>query len=35
VLKVGMVHANSNNLKLEVPLDNTAMTLRDAITKKV
>jgi hypothetical protein len=30
-----MVHANSKDLKLEVPPDDTKLTLRDAITKRV
>jgi hypothetical protein len=29
------MHENSKNLKLEVPPDNTTLTLRDAITKRV
>jgi hypothetical protein len=35
VLKVDMVHENSNDLKLEVPLDDTALTLWDAVTRRV
>jgi hypothetical protein len=35
VVKVGMVHENAKNMKLEVPLDDTTLTLRDAITRRV
>jgi hypothetical protein len=35
VVKVDMVHENSKNLKLEVPPDDTMLTLRDAITKRI
>jgi predicted signal transduction protein with EAL and GGDEF domain len=35
VVKVDMVHENSKNLKLEVPPDDTMLTLQDAITKRV
>jgi hypothetical protein len=35
MVKVDMVHENSKNLKLEVPLDDTTLTLWDAITKRV
>jgi hypothetical protein len=35
VVKVDMVHENANNMKLEVPPDDTTLTLRDAITRVV
>jgi hypothetical protein len=35
VVKVDMVHENSKDLKLEVPPDNTTLTLRDAVTRRV
>jgi hypothetical protein len=35
VFKVDMVHENSKNLKLEVPPDDTMLTLWDAIAKRV
>jgi hypothetical protein len=35
VVKVDMVHENSKDLKLEVPLDDTTLTMRDAITRRV
>jgi hypothetical protein len=35
VFKVDMVHENSKNLKLEVPPDDTMLTLQDAIAKRV
>jgi hypothetical protein len=30
-----MVHENSKDLKLEVSLDNTTLTMRDAVTRRV
>jgi hypothetical protein len=35
VVKVDMVHENSNDLKLEVPLDDTTLTMRDTVTRMV
>jgi hypothetical protein len=35
VVKVDMVHENVKNLKLEVPPDDTTLTLQDAITRRV
>jgi hypothetical protein len=35
VVKVDMVHDNSKDLKLKVPLDNTTLTMWDAVTKRV
>jgi hypothetical protein len=35
VVKVDMVHENVKNMKLEVPPDDTTLTLRDAITRRV
>jgi hypothetical protein len=35
VVKVDMVHENSKDLKLEVPPDDTALTIRDAVTRRV
>ncbi len=35
VVKVDMVHENSKELKLEMPLDDTTLTLRDADTRRV
>jgi hypothetical protein len=35
VLKVGMVHDNSKDLKLDVPPDDTMLTMRDAIARRV
>jgi hypothetical protein len=35
VVKVDMVHDNSKYLKLEVPLDDTTLTIRDAVTRRV
>jgi hypothetical protein len=35
VVQVAMVHENSKDLKLEVPLDDTTLTMRDAITRRV
>jgi hypothetical protein len=35
VVKVDMVHENVKNLKLEVPTDDTILTLLDAITRRV
>jgi hypothetical protein len=34
VVTVDVVHENLKNLKLEVPLDDTMLTLRDAIAKR-
>jgi hypothetical protein len=30
-----MVHDNSKDLKLKVPLDDTTLTMRDAVTRRV
>jgi YbbR domain-containing protein len=35
VVKVDLVHENSNVLKLEVPPDDTTLTMRDAVTRRV
>jgi hypothetical protein len=35
VVKVDMVHENSKNLKLEVPPDDTTLTMQDAVTIRV
>jgi hypothetical protein len=35
VVKVEMVHDNSKGLKLEVPRDDTTLTMQDAITRRV
>jgi hypothetical protein len=35
VVKVDMVHENSKDLKLEVPLDDTTLTMQDAVTRRV
>jgi hypothetical protein len=35
VVKVDMVHENSKDLKLEVPLDDTMLTMQDAVTRRV
>jgi hypothetical protein len=35
VVKVDMVHDNSKDLKLEMPLDDTTLTMRDAVTRRV
>jgi hypothetical protein len=35
VVKVDKMHENSKNMNLEVPLDDTTLTLRDAITRRV
>jgi hypothetical protein len=35
VVKVDMVHENSKGLKLEVPPDDTTLTIRDAVTRRV
>jgi hypothetical protein len=35
VVKVDMVHDNSKDLKFEVPPDNTALTMRDAVGRRV
>jgi hypothetical protein len=32
VVKVNMVHDNSKDLKLEVPLDDMTLPMRDAVT---
>jgi hypothetical protein len=34
-IKVDMVDENMKNMKLEVPLDDTTLTMRDAITRRV
>jgi hypothetical protein len=35
VVKVDMVHENVKNLNLEVPPDNTILTLRNVVTRRV
>jgi hypothetical protein len=35
MVKMDMVHDNSKGLKLEVPLDDTTLTMRDAVAKRV
>jgi hypothetical protein len=35
VVKVDMVHENMKNLNLEVAPDDTTLTLRDAVTRRV
>jgi hypothetical protein len=35
VVKVDVVHENTKNMKLEVPLDDTTLILWDAITRRV
>jgi hypothetical protein len=35
VVKVDMVHENSKGLKLEVPPDDTTLTIRDVVTRRV
>jgi hypothetical protein len=35
VVKVDMMHENSKDLKLEVPPDDTTLTMQDAITRSV
>jgi hypothetical protein len=35
VVKVDMVHKNLNDFKLEVPPDDTTLTLRDVVTRRV
>jgi hypothetical protein len=35
MIKVDMVQENAKNMKLEIPLDDMTLTLRDAITKWV
>jgi hypothetical protein len=35
VVKVDMVHENAKNLNLEVPPDDTTLTLRDVVTRRV
>jgi hypothetical protein len=35
VVKVDMMHENSKDLKLEVPPDDTTLTMQDAITRRV
>jgi hypothetical protein len=35
VVKVDMVHDNSKDLKLKVPLDDTMLTMQDAIARRV
>jgi hypothetical protein len=35
VVKVDMVHENSKDLKLKVPLDDTMLTMRDIVTRRV
>jgi hypothetical protein len=35
VIKVDMMHENSKDLKLEVPPDDTTLTLRDVVSRRV
>jgi hypothetical protein len=35
VVKVDMVHENSKDLKVEVPPDDTTLTMRDVVTRRV
>jgi hypothetical protein len=35
VVKVDMVHDNSKDLKLKVPTDDTTLTMRNAVTRRV
>jgi hypothetical protein len=35
MVKVDLLHENSNDLKLEVPPDDTTLTMRDAVTRRV
>jgi hypothetical protein len=35
IIKVDMVHENLKNLKLEVPPDDTMLTMRDVVTRRV
>jgi hypothetical protein len=35
VIMVDMVHENSKDLNLEVPLNDTTLTLRDAISRRI
>jgi hypothetical protein len=35
VVKVDMVHDNSKDLKLEVPTDDTTLTMRDVVARRV
>jgi hypothetical protein len=35
VVKMDMVHENPKDLKMEVPLDDTTLTMRDAVTRRV
>jgi hypothetical protein len=35
VVKVDMVHENLKDLKLEVPPDDTTLTMQDAVTRRV
>jgi hypothetical protein len=35
VVKVDIVHENTKHMKLEVPPDDTVLTLQDAITRRV
>jgi hypothetical protein len=35
VVKVDMVHENLKDLKLEMPADDTTLTLRDVVTRRV
>jgi hypothetical protein len=35
VVKVDMVHDNSKDLKHKMPLDDTTLTMRDTITRRV
>jgi hypothetical protein len=35
VVNVDMVHHNSKYMKLEVPLDDTALTMQDTVSRRV
>jgi hypothetical protein len=35
VVKVDMVHENSKDLKLEMPPDDTTLTMQDTVTRRV
>jgi hypothetical protein len=35
VVKVDMAHENSKDLKMEVPLDDTTLTMQVAVTRRV
>jgi hypothetical protein len=35
VVKVDMMHDNSKDLKLELPRDDTTLTMQDVVTRKI